>query len=157
MGVLDHECCHIISFISWPVMVDIDAEMHGNVLTFLKEWTSNWFFFLNHNSALNKGILICANLIFDFVLSKKSMGLGSGGGKSSCALAYKELKLFREFLNPVFCCWWLMRKMVVSHVKSKYKKVMGEANTQENMPGGISFCALAQYIDTQVWKVCFEN
>jgi len=43
-----------------------------------------------------------------------------------------------------------MRKMVVSHVKSKYKKVMGEANTQENMPGGIPFCALAQYIDTQV-------
>jgi len=51
-------------------------------------------FFLNHKNALNKSVLICARLTFNFILSKKSVGLGSGRGKLSCALAYKELKLF---------------------------------------------------------------
>lgn len=66
-------------------MVELDAEMHVNVLTFLKEWTSNWFVFFNHKSALNKSVLICANSTF--ILSKKSMELGRGTGKLSHALA----------------------------------------------------------------------
>lgn len=63
MGVLDHECCHIISFISWPMMIDIDAEVHVIILTFLKEQTFNWFFF-NHKGALNEYVSICASLTF---------------------------------------------------------------------------------------------
>lgn len=38
--------------------------------------------------------------MFQYVQAWPSVGLGSGRGKLSCSLTYKELKLFQAFLNP---------------------------------------------------------
>lgn len=77
-------------------MVDIEAEMHVNMLTFLKEQTSNPFYF-NHKGAVNECVSVYANLTFDFTLSKKYLGPGNGRGKLCCSLKYEELRLFWTF------------------------------------------------------------
>lgn len=76
-------------------MIDIDAEVHVIILTFLKEQTFNWFFLTTRVHWMN---------MFQYVQAWPSVGLGSGRGKLSCSLMYKELKLFQAFLNPVSRC-----------------------------------------------------
>lgn len=69
--------------------VNIDAEMHVNMVTFLKEQT--YFFFFSHRNTLNKGVLICASLTFINLRSPWDWGVEE---QWFFALSYKELKLF---------------------------------------------------------------